>query len=58
MQKSITIDKNKCIHCGKCGCQHCMATCPVDALSFGGKNPAESELVDNWNGDDLLKLIK
>ncbi len=86
MKKSITIDKSKCIRCGKCirdcivgciqfdaekfpayiengdnycvGCQHCMAICPVGALSFGGKNPADSEPVGNWNSDELLRLIK
>ena len=35
-----------------------MAICPVGALSFGGKNPADSEPVGNWNGDELLRLIK
>lgn len=86
MKNSITIDKSKCIHCGKClrdcivdcirfdaekfpayidngdkicvGCQHCMAICPVGALSFGGKNPADSEPVGHWSSDDLLRLIK
>lgn len=86
MQKSITIDKNKCIHCGMCikdcivnciefdsekipkyvkdgdrkciACQHCMAICPAGALSFGGKNPDDSEPVGYCNSDDLLRLIK
>ncbi|MBR2180095.1 MAG: nitroreductase family protein [Selenomonadaceae bacterium] len=86
MKKSITIDKNKCIHCGMCikdcvvnciefdsekipkyveggdkmcvGCQHCMAICPIGALSFGGKNPDDSDPVGYGNSDDLLRLIK
>ena len=86
MQKSITIDKNKCIHCGMCikdcivnciefdsekipkyveggnkmcvGCQHCMAICPAGALSFGGKNPADSDPIGYGNSEDLLRLIK
>ena len=40
------------------GCQHCMAICPTGALSFGGKNPADSEPVGHWNSDELLRLIK
>ena len=40
------------------GCQHCMAICPVGALSFGGKNPADSEPTGNWDGKELLRLIK
>ena len=86
MKKSLTIDKNKCIHCGMCikdcivnciefdsekipkyieggdkicvACQHCMAICPAGALSFGGKNPDDSDPVDYGNSDDLLRLIK
>lgn len=86
MKKSITIDKEKCIHCGMCirdcivhcirfdaakipeyveggdkicvGCQHCMAICPAGALSFGDKNPADSEPVGYGNSEDLLRLIK
>lgn len=40
------------------GCQHCMAICPAGALSFGGRNPADSEPVGGWNGEELLRLIK
>jgi nitroreductase len=36
-------------------CQHCMAVCPAGALSFNGKNPADSEKVGY---KDLLSLIK
>jgi len=84
--KSITVDKNKCIHCGMCikdcivnclefdaekipryidggekmcvACQHCMAICPKGALSFGGKNPDDSELIKTVSSEDLLNLIK
>ena len=86
MEKSITVNKNKCLHCGMCvrdcivncirfdsekipeyveggekicvGCQHCMAICPAGALSFGGKNPDDSESVGYSNSSDLLRLIK
>ena len=86
MKKSITIDKNKCIHCGMClkdcivnclefdeekfpqyvdggekiciACQHCMAICPKGALSFGGKNPDDSEPINFCKSEDLLNLIK
>lgn len=40
------------------GCQHCMAICPKSALSFGGKNPYESDIADYGNSEDLLRLIK
>lgn len=86
MIKSITVDENKCIHCGMCvrdcivqciqfdakkipryveggdkicvACQHCMAICPKGALSFGGKNPADSDAAGYGNSEDLLRLIK
>lgn len=40
------------------GCQHCMAICPKGALSFGGKNPDESDAAGYGNSEDLLRLIK
>lgn len=40
------------------GCQHCMAICPKGALSFGGKNPAESDVAGYGNSEELLRLIK
>lgn len=39
-------------------CQHCMAICPKGALSFGGKNPADSDVTGYGNSDELLQLIK
>ena len=39
-------------------CQHCMAICPKGALSFGGKNPADSDVTGYGNSDELLRLIK
>ena len=44
---------------GTCvGCQHCMAICPTGALSFGGKNPADSSDCGFGNSEDMLQLIK
>ncbi len=40
------------------GCQHCMAICPKGALSFGGKNPDDSDAAAYGNSDDLLRLMK
>ena len=40
------------------GCQHCMAICPKGALSFGGKNPDDSILINSFNSEELLTLIK
>ena len=40
------------------GCQHCMAICPKGALSFGGKNPDESDATGYGDSEDLLRLIK
>lgn len=40
------------------GCQHCFAICPVGALSFDGKNPANSEKINLANSEDVLGLIK
>lgn len=39
-------------------CQHCMAICPKGALSFGGKNPADSDVATYGNSEELLRLIK
>ena len=39
-------------------CQHCLAICPVGALSIFDRNPQDSEPVVNHNSDDLLSLIK
>lgn len=39
-------------------CQHCMAICPKGALSFGGKNPADSEPINPCKSDELLNLMK
>lgn len=39
-------------------CQHCMAICPKGALSFGGKNPADSDAVGYGNSEELLRLMK
>ncbi|MBQ7733903.1 MAG: nitroreductase family protein [Synergistaceae bacterium] len=88
MIKSISVNKDKCIHCGMCikdcivkclkfnsdsekipeysengdkmcvGCQHCMAVCPVGALSFGGRDPGKSEPIGYGSSDDLLRLIQ
>ncbi len=40
------------------GCQHCFAVCPTGALSFGGKNPADSLKVGYDDSEELLRLIK
>ena len=86
MERKITINQSKCIHCGLCikdcmmsclefseedfprykqgmdaqcvGCQHCMAICPVGALSFGGLAPDASEATAYGDSDELLRLIK
>ena len=86
MTNSISVNSDKCIHCGMCvrdcivqclqfddekipryvdggekicvACQHCMAICPKGALSFGGKNPDESELTTYGDSEELLRLIK
>ena len=39
-------------------CQHCMAVCPVGALSFGGKNPKDSSPFMTVNPDELLAMMK
>ncbi len=40
------------------GCQHCFAVCPTGALSFAGKNPADSLKVSYGDSEQLLRLIK
>ncbi len=39
-------------------CQHCMAICPVGAISVFNKNPDESEKLYSQNSDMILNLIK
>ena len=40
-------------------CQHCLAICPVGALSILDKNPENSPAVlNNYNSDELLNLIQ
>ncbi len=40
-------------------CQHCLSICPTGALSILGKNPEDSNSVENSiNPDDLLNLIQ
>lgn len=45
--------ENRCIEC-----QHCLAVCPVGAVSIKNKNPDESEPVWDQNPDAVLNLIK
>ena len=45
-----TVAEDRCI-----SCQHCLAICPTGALTFGDKNPENSENVDYTN---ILSLIK
>ena len=64
LRSAIGFDDNKIPHFvnggeTKCiGCQHCMAICPVGALSINGKNPADSTKIIYGNSDDMLSLIK
>jgi Fe-S-cluster-containing hydrogenase component 2 len=47
-------DEKSCIKC-----QHCLAICPVGAISILNKNPQSSEDCENFpNSEQLLKLIK
>ncbi len=39
-------------------CQHCMAICPVGAISVFNKNPDESDKIYVQNPDMILNLIK
>ena len=45
--------ENRCMKC-----QHCLAVCPTGALSILGKNPENSELVREYNSQEILNLIK
>lgn len=58
----ITLDENKnpkadngenCLNC-----QHCMAICPVGAISINGKKPENAEKIYVQNPDMILNLIK
>ena len=40
------------------GCQHCLAVCPVGAVSFGGLDPADSEPAGYGDAAELLRLMK
>lgn len=46
-------DSKRCI-----GCQHCLAICPVGAISVMDKNPENSEKIYAQNPDMILNLIK
>lgn len=40
-------------------CQHCLAVCPVGAVSILDKNPENSDkILENYNSEELLNLIK
>lgn len=45
--------ENRCIKC-----QHCLAVCPVGAISICNKNPQDSESVWQQNPDSVLNMIK
>jgi nitroreductase/NAD-dependent dihydropyrimidine dehydrogenase PreA subunit len=48
------VDEKFCIKC-----QHCLAICPVGAISILNKTPKNSEICENFPSDEqLLKLIK
>lgn len=52
--KVPVLDEKRCVKC-----QHCMAICPVGALSICGKNPDNSEIArENFDADEMLNLIK
>lgn len=52
--KIPVLDETKCIKC-----QHCLAICPVGALSIMGKNPDDSDLPENQpKASEVLSLIK
>ena len=58
----ITMDENKKIKAAaptRCiKCQHCLAICPVGAISIMNKNPDNSEQIFSQNPDMILNLIK
>ncbi len=52
--KVPVLDESKCVKC-----QHCLAICPVGALSICGKNPEDSEPTNNKpEPEKVLNLIK
>ena len=52
--KIPVLDENRCVKC-----QHCLAVCPVGALSIMGKNPEDSEPCGKaLDETQLLNLIK
>lgn len=60
--KVIDFDENKIPHVSdekRCiGCQHCLAICPVGAISVMDKNPDNSDKIYAQNSDMVLNLIK
>lgn len=47
-------DESRCIKC-----QHCLAVCPVGAISIFGKNPEESKDCNNFPDDEkMLNIIQ
>lgn len=60
--KIIELDENKIPQMTKpercLGCQHCLAICPVGAISVCGKNPDDSDKIYTQNSDMILNLIK
>ncbi len=49
----IVVAPNRCINC-----QHCMAICPVGAISINNKDPQSAEKIFSQNPDMILNLIK
>ncbi len=47
------IDEDKCFKC-----QHCLAICPTGAISVCGKNPENSEDIQEHDSENVLNLIK
>lgn len=45
--------ENRCIKC-----QHCLAVCPTGALSILNVNPEQSEVIEQYDSEALLNLIK
>ncbi len=43
---------------GCISCQHCLAICPVGALSFDNKNPNNSDKINYGKSEDIEGLIK